>query len=105
MTRDEPGCLWFEWSRSAENPSEWVLVEAFRDRQADVLDGNSDRFRAGLAAMRSASGHRRSARQPGSYAGRTAPANKRPPVMGVSGATVIHALGERQAVVIAPARS
>jgi quinol monooxygenase YgiN len=30
-TRGEPGCLWFEWSRSVEDPNEYVLVEAFRD--------------------------------------------------------------------------
>jgi len=30
-TRAEPGNLWFDWSRSVEDPSEFVLVEAFRD--------------------------------------------------------------------------
>ena len=30
-TRAEPGCLWFDWSRSLDNPNEYVLVEAFRD--------------------------------------------------------------------------
>ena len=30
-TRQEPGNLWFEWSRSVENPHEFVLVEAFTD--------------------------------------------------------------------------
>ena len=30
-TRAEPGCLWFDWSRSLDNPDEYVLVEAFRD--------------------------------------------------------------------------
>ncbi|MVA75083.1 antibiotic biosynthesis monooxygenase [Auraticoccus sp. F435] len=30
-TRAEPGNLWFEWSRSVENPHEFVLVEAFTD--------------------------------------------------------------------------
>lgn len=30
-TRQEPGNLWFEWSRSVENPHEFVLVEAFAD--------------------------------------------------------------------------
>ncbi|HEY2575097.1 MAG TPA: putative quinol monooxygenase, partial [Streptosporangiaceae bacterium] len=29
--RDEPGCLWFDWSRSVDDPEEYVLVEAFRD--------------------------------------------------------------------------
>ena len=30
-TRAEPGNLWFDWSRSLDDPTEYVLVEAFRD--------------------------------------------------------------------------
>ena len=30
-TRSEPGNLWFDWSRSIEDPHEFVLVEAFTD--------------------------------------------------------------------------
>ena len=30
-TRNEPGNLFFEWSRSVEDPHEYVLVEAFTD--------------------------------------------------------------------------
>src|SRR5690606_24493210 len=30
-TRAEPGNKWFEWSRSLEDPNEFVLVEAFED--------------------------------------------------------------------------
>ena len=30
-TRQEPGNLWFEWSRSVEDPHVFVLVEAFTD--------------------------------------------------------------------------
>lgn len=33
-TRAEPGNLWFEWSRSVEDPSEYVLLEAFTDEGA-----------------------------------------------------------------------
>ncbi|MHA7142504.1 MULTISPECIES: putative quinol monooxygenase [unclassified Arthrobacter] len=33
-TRNEPGNLWFDWSRSVENPNEFVLVEAFQDDAA-----------------------------------------------------------------------
>ncbi|HVT69099.1 MAG TPA: putative quinol monooxygenase [Trebonia sp.] len=33
-TRQEPGCLWFEWSRSLDDPDEYVLVEAFQDDAA-----------------------------------------------------------------------
>lgn len=34
-TRAEPGNLWFDWSRSVENPNEYVLIEAFRDDGAE----------------------------------------------------------------------
>ena len=33
-TRAEHGNLWFDWSRSVENPHEYVLVEAFEDDAA-----------------------------------------------------------------------
>jgi quinol monooxygenase YgiN len=33
-TRAEPGCMWFDWSRSLDDPNEYVLVEAFRDDAA-----------------------------------------------------------------------
>ncbi len=52
-TRQEPGNLWFEWSRSVEDPTEFVLVEAFTDDGAGP-HVNSDHFKAGLAAMRQA---------------------------------------------------
>jgi quinol monooxygenase YgiN len=44
-TRAEPGCLWFDWSRSVENPNEYVLVEAFRDGDAGVAHVQSDHFK------------------------------------------------------------
>lgn len=53
-TRAEPGNLWFDWSRSVEDPSEFVLVEAFLDDEAAGLHVNSDHFKAGLEAMRPA---------------------------------------------------
>lgn len=34
-TRAEPGNLWFDWSRSLEDPNEYVLVEAFADDGAE----------------------------------------------------------------------
>lgn len=43
-TRSEPGCLWFEWSRSVDDPDEYVLVEAFRDEQAGAAHVQSDHF-------------------------------------------------------------
>jgi quinol monooxygenase YgiN len=34
-TRSEPANLWFEWSRSVDDPNEFVLVEAFEDGGAE----------------------------------------------------------------------
>ncbi len=45
-TRAEPGCLWFDWSRSLDDPDEYVLVEAFRDDAAASAHVTSDHFRA-----------------------------------------------------------
>jgi quinol monooxygenase YgiN len=44
-TRSEPGCLWFDWSRSVDDPEEYVLVEAFRDGDAGAAHVQSDHFR------------------------------------------------------------
>ena len=44
-TRAEPGCLWFEWSRSLDDPNEYVLVEAFRDGVAGEAHVQSDHFK------------------------------------------------------------
>jgi len=44
-TRAEPGCLWFDWSRSVEDPDEYVLVEAFRDGAAGGEHVTSDHFK------------------------------------------------------------
>jgi|SRR5438477_8740512 quinol monooxygenase YgiN len=44
-TRAEPGCLWFDWSRSVENPQEYVLVEAFRDGEAGGAHVQSAHFK------------------------------------------------------------
>lgn len=43
-TRREPGCLWFEWSRSVDDATEYVLVEAFRDDQAGAAHVQSEHF-------------------------------------------------------------
>lgn len=45
-TRAEPGCLWFDWSRSLDDPDEYVLVEAFRDDEAGASHVGSEHFRA-----------------------------------------------------------
>lgn len=44
-TRAEPGCLWFDWSRSVADPAEYVLVEAFRDAEAGAAHVQSEHFR------------------------------------------------------------
>jgi len=44
-TRAEPGCLWFDWSRSLDNPAEYVLVEAFRDGEAGAAHVGSAHFK------------------------------------------------------------
>ena len=50
-TRAEPGNLWFDWSRSLEDPTEYVLVEAFRDGEAGAAHVQSDHFKAAIAAL------------------------------------------------------
>ncbi|MHB2022672.1 MAG: putative quinol monooxygenase [Mycobacteriales bacterium] len=47
-TRAEPGCLWFDWSRSLDDPSEYVLVEAFRDGPAGAAHVHSEHFAAAM---------------------------------------------------------
>jgi quinol monooxygenase YgiN len=44
-TRKEPGCLWFDWSRSLDDPAEYVLVEAFRDDAAGLAHVTSAHFK------------------------------------------------------------
>lgn len=43
-TRAEPGNMWFDWSRSVENPNEYVLVEAFADDEAAGAHVGSPHF-------------------------------------------------------------
>ena len=43
--RAEPGCLWFDWSRSLADPAEYVLVEAFRDGDAGAAHVQSAHFK------------------------------------------------------------
>jgi quinol monooxygenase YgiN len=44
-TRNEPGCMWFDWSRSVADPNEYVLLEAFRDQDAGVAHVTSAHFK------------------------------------------------------------
>ena len=49
-TREEPGNLFFEWSRSVEDPAQFVLVEAFTDDGAGP-HVNSAHFAEAMKAM------------------------------------------------------
>lgn len=49
-TRKEPGNLWFDWSRSVEDPNEFVLVEAFQDDAAGP-HVNSTHFQKAMQDM------------------------------------------------------
>jgi quinol monooxygenase YgiN len=44
-TRNEAGCMWFDWSRSIEDPTEYVLVEAFLDDQSGAAHVQSEHFK------------------------------------------------------------
>ena len=50
-TRAEPGNLWFEWSRSLDDPSQFVLVEAFRDGEAGGAHVTSPHFATAMATL------------------------------------------------------
>ncbi len=50
-TRGEEGCLWFEWSRSLDDPTVYVLVEAFRDGDAGGAHVRSDHFAAATSQL------------------------------------------------------
>ena len=50
-TRAEAGNLWFEWSRSLDNPAEYFLVEAFRDGDAGSVHVNSDHFKQAMQEL------------------------------------------------------
>lgn len=49
-TRKEPGNLWFDWSRSLEDPNEYVLLEAFADDGA-VPHVSSEHFQKVTAEL------------------------------------------------------
>ena len=49
-TRAEPGNLWFDWCRNVDDPSEFVLVEAFDDDGAGP-HVNSDHFKRAMQDM------------------------------------------------------
>ena len=50
-TRAEPGCLWFFWARSVDDPTSYVLVEAFRDGEAGGAHVGSAHFAAAQGSL------------------------------------------------------
>jgi quinol monooxygenase YgiN len=50
-SRAEPGNLFFDWYRSADDPNLWVLLEAFRDEAAGKAHVSSDHFKAAMSEM------------------------------------------------------
>ncbi|MBJ8338618.1 antibiotic biosynthesis monooxygenase [Antrihabitans sp. YC3-6] len=50
-TRSEPGNLWFEWSQSVDDPTEFVLVEAFVDGDAGGAHVQSAHFAAAMTQL------------------------------------------------------
>ncbi|MGW4383973.1 putative quinol monooxygenase [Kitasatospora sp. NPDC004531] len=50
-TRNEPGNLFFEWSRSVEDPNQFVLLEAFADDEAGSRHVNSAHFKDAMVKM------------------------------------------------------
>jgi quinol monooxygenase YgiN len=50
-TRGEEGCLWFDWSRSLDDPNEYVLVEAFRDDAAGAFHVQSEHFKVATQTL------------------------------------------------------
>ena len=50
-TRSEEGVLWFDWSVSVDDPSVFVLVEAFRDGDAGAAHVQSAHFAAARAEL------------------------------------------------------
>lgn len=49
-TRAEPGNLFFDWSRSVDDPSTFILLEAFRDDAAGP-HVNSEHFRTAMSTL------------------------------------------------------
>ncbi|MFI1968684.1 antibiotic biosynthesis monooxygenase [Streptomyces cinnamoneus] len=50
-TRQEPGNIFYEWSRSVDEPHQFVLVEAFAGPEAGEAHVNSEHFKTAMAWM------------------------------------------------------
>ena len=49
-TRNEPGNIFFEWSKSVDDPNQYVLAEAFQD-DAAAAHVTSDHFKTAIDWM------------------------------------------------------
>ncbi len=50
-TRAEPGCLSYDWCRSADDPNLWILVETYRDAEAGEAHVQSEHFKRATQEM------------------------------------------------------
>jgi quinol monooxygenase YgiN len=50
-SRAEPGCISFDWYRSADDPNLYVLIELFRDEAAGKAHVESEHFKAAGESM------------------------------------------------------
>ena len=50
-TRAEEGNLFFDWSRSVDDPNQFVLVEGFASAEAGAVHVGSDHFKAAVEWM------------------------------------------------------
>lgn len=48
-TRQEPGNIFFEWSRSIDMPNQFILIEAFESDRAGEVHVNSSHFKTAMA--------------------------------------------------------
>ncbi|MFB9377430.1 putative quinol monooxygenase [Kineococcus gynurae] len=49
--RAEEGNLFFEWSRGADDPNTWYLVEGFRDAEAGAAHVQTQHFKDAIASF------------------------------------------------------
>ncbi|GAA3076580.1 putative quinol monooxygenase [Streptomyces olivoverticillatus] len=50
-TRSEAGNVFYEWSKSVDNPHQFVLVEGFESAEAGEVHVNSEHFKTAMAWM------------------------------------------------------
>lgn len=50
-TREEPGNVFYEWSKSVDDEHQYVLLEAFESAEAGAVHVNSEHFKTAIAWM------------------------------------------------------